>query len=158
MKKISILLLFVFFLLQGCRKDNITLFSAFLKNTTAHSIKILFYKNGFVSSSDTIKLLTNQEIRIAYGVHRGLLKNPGFYSEYFGSGNDSIVVIFDNLYKVSHYGVLPANLSNRYYEFVSLRHLGNPKSYQFNSTQTAKNKLENVHRYEFVEADYNYAR
>lgn len=158
MKQLLLSLLVITFLLQSCKKDELTQAKAYIKNTTTHSIKILFYKSGLVSANDTIKLTTNQEIEIANGPLRGLIKAPAFNSNYFGSSNDSMVVIFDNLYRVTHYGTLPINLTSKYYDFASLRHIGNPKSYIFTSTQVASTKLENVHRYEFVEADYNYAR
>jgi hypothetical protein len=145
-------------ILSSCKKDEFTQAIAYLKNTTNHNIKILFYKNGIVASTDTIKLGMNQEVEIANGPLRGLVRVPGFSTKYAIGSDDSVVVVFDNIYKVSHYVNLPANLFSKYYQYNSLRNIGNAKSYIFTSTQVASTKLTNVHRYEFVEADYNYAR
>src|SRR5882724_10451379 len=90
-------------LLAGCTKEQSTIYTATLTNTTQHQIKILFYKGGVVYSSDTVRLSPSEKKQIAYGHVRGLITEPGFFSNYGGGPNDSTVVVFDDLYKMTHY-------------------------------------------------------
>jgi hypothetical protein len=158
MKKTLTIISIITILLQSCRKDEVTQAKAFIKNTTTHNIKIMFYKNGSVADSDTINLTSNKEVEIANGILRGLISVPGFNSKYAGSPNDSCVVVFDNLFKVSHYANLPDKLNTKFYDFNSLRNLLNPKSYVFTSSVVSKTKLLNIHIYEFTELDYLYTK
>jgi hypothetical protein len=139
--------------LLSCSKEKSTQYIATLTNTTTHKITILFYKGGIVFPTDTIKLFTNQPYEIANGFDRGRSSTPGFSSKYFGGPNDSIVVVFDNIYKVSHYADAPVNLARKYYLFSSLRNIGNPKSYRFELTEE-KNGNVKKHFYDFIEQDY----
>ena len=113
----------------------------------------MFYKGGIVYPTDTIKLTYNQPFEIANGFDRGKSSQPGFSSKYAGGPNDSVVVVFDNIYKVSHYANTPITLASKYYLNVSLRNIVNPKSYRFESTEE-KNGNVNKHFYDFVEQDY----
>jgi len=139
---------------MGCIKEYNSVYTATLINTTSHSIKILFYKGGAVLPTDTIALVQNQQFEFANGSQRGNLTNPGFSSKYFGNSNDSIVVIFDNLYKITHYGFTPLHLAPKYYLYVSPRNIGNPNSYRFVSTPISSHGNKNDHYYDFKEQDY----
>lgn len=151
--KYTITFLVVLFL-NSCVKDYNSSYTATFINKTGHQISILFYKGGIVSQTDTIKLSSQQQFQFANGSQRGTINSPGFSSKYFGSGDDSIIVVFDNLYKVSHYGNTPLLKARKYYLFDSLRNILNPKSYRFVSTPNSKNSYQNDHYYEFIEQDY----
>ena len=152
MKHLMSSLLISFFFLS-CIKEKSTKYIATLTNTTTHSITILFYKNGVVYPGDTIKLIPNQPFEFANGFDRGRSSEPGFSTKYDGGPNDSNVVIFDNIYKVSHYANTPINLAPKYYLNTSLRNILNPKSYRFELTE-GKNGNVNRHFYDFTEQDY----
>lgn len=140
-------------LIVGCNKDYVSQYTATLTNNTQHSIIILCYKGGIVYPSDTIKLHANTSLEIANGFIRGDINVPGFTSQYFGGPNDSNIVIFDGIHKISHYANTPVNLASKYYLNSSIRNINNPKSYRFVSTPT-DHAHKNDHYYEFIEQDY----
>ncbi len=141
-------------LFTGCRKEQQTNYTADIKNSTQHFILILPFKGGIVYPPDTIKLSAGQQFQIADGFYRGLITEPLFFTKYFGGPNDSIVIVFDNLYKVSHYANPPQQKARKYYLFESLRHIANAFSYKFESTTTSKNHRNNTHLYVFTQEDY----
>ena len=114
----------IFFYCSGCIKDYRSLYTATFINTTTHSINILFYKNGSVAPADTIKLLQGQEFEFAKGSVWGNVSVPGFTSKYFGSSDDSIIVVYDDLYKITHYANTPLQPAPKYYLFSSVRNTG----------------------------------
>ena len=154
----TILIFVIIGVLFSCTKEGITRYTATLKNSTAHSIVILSYKSGIVLTGDTIKLLSNSEFQIGSGTERGLRTVPGFSSKYAGGPNDSFIVIFDNLYKVSHYANTPSNLASRYLLFNATRNILNPVNYVFETRKVNRHERNNSHVYEFVEQDYLDAR
>lgn len=122
-----------FFLLgvAGCLAEPYTRYRATLYNPTSHSIKVLFYKNGIVNSTDTIVLEPNANFQIASGTRRGKSTGRGFSSRYAGSPNDSVIVKFDNTYTMSHYANTPTSLAQHHYLFDYQRNILNPYSYEF---------------------------
>jgi hypothetical protein len=145
----TILISFITFL--SCKKDYNSQFQASLVNKTTHTIKVLFFNSGIVRVTDTIQLQPNQSFQIAKGSQRGSVSSPGFSSNYTG---DSIWVVFDNVYRISHYINAPTQKYFKHYLFSSLRNIGNPKSYRFVSTPSNGNSFFNEHFYEFIEQDY----
>ncbi|WKZ64102.1 MAG: hypothetical protein QY315_04740 [Saprospiraceae bacterium] len=146
--------LFIIILFNSCKKEEMTLYTATLKNNTTHQITIYPYKNGVVNSSDTINLPPNMEFEIADGYFRGIVTGPGFGSNYFGGPNDSIVVYFDSQFRMTHYADQPQNVASNFYPFTSTRNLGNPLSYTFQSVSESNHRQRNMHLYTFVEQDY----
>jgi len=92
----------------SCIKEESTFYKASVLNKTSHNVVILPFKSGLVLSSDTLKLSPNNQLQIAQGSFRGLNDQPGFISGYFGGTDDSLVIIFDGFYKVTHYANTPA--------------------------------------------------
>ena len=84
----------------------------------------------------------------------GNVSVPGFTSKYFGSSDDSIIVVYDDLYKITHYANTPSQLAPKYYLFSSLRNIGNSLSYRFVSTPISRHNNNNAHYYDFTEQDY----
>ena len=144
----------IIFLCCSCTKDYNSQYTAVIINNTTHSIKILFFKNGVVSSDDTVRISQNQQFEIASGTQRGNIKAPGFTSKYFGGNNDSVIVLFDNLYKISHYVNAPIQKAPKHYLYSSPRNIQNVLSYRFVTTSTSKNSIQNDHYYDFKEQDY----
>lgn len=147
----------VTFSLYGCIKEKMTEFTAELYNATSHDIMILPYKGGVVNPTDTILLGSNQTFEIAHGTERGIKTTPGFYSTYFGSPDDSIVVVFDDAYKVTHYANTPSSLAPKYYLSSSNRNIVNPQSYLFETHEVSRYRQWNHHKYFFAEEDYVFA-
>jgi hypothetical protein len=138
----------------SCRKEGITVIAANLVNATPHHIMILPYKNGIVEKKDTIRIPPNTHFEFGYGSIRGLITIPLFSSEYFGGSDDSIVVIFDDLYSITHYVNIPTDTAPNYYLYTSLRNLGNRLSYTFYTEKKSKHRRRNNHVYNFTEQDY----
>jgi hypothetical protein len=155
MKKLGILIL-MSLSLSSCIKDKMTRIKAFWYNTTTHDITILCYKNGVVLPTDTIKILPTQNYLFGESSEMGDFKGPGFSSVHAGTSNDSVVVYFDHIYRVSHYGNEPSSLSDKYYLYSSPRSIRNPNNYEFEMIRD-KERV-NIHRYYFTEADYEYAK
>jgi hypothetical protein len=146
------------FLFISCNKEDITIYTATIVNNTTHNIVILPYKSGIVWGTDTIKLAPNSQFQIADGFFWGKITVPGFESKYLGGPSDSNLVMFDNLYKVSHYADTPTQLSTKYYLATSTRNIANPYSYKFETVSVNKHKQKNTLVYEFTEQDYLYAK
>jgi hypothetical protein len=140
-------------LLIQCAKEKITLYHAFCKNTTSHKIEIRPYFSGSVPSNKIVVLNSNETREIANGFNRGIVGNAGFDSNYL-SGSDSIVVVFDNLYAITHYFIQPAMLSSRHYLLSSNRNIYNKDNYTYTFADISKNKRESNYVYEFKEQDY----
>lgn len=90
--------------------------------------------------------------------NRGKVNRAGFSSKYFGSPNDSILVIFNDLYYVSHYANQPNNLSTKYLLFSSNRNIGNPLSYDYEYWDIDKYARRTKYTYTFTEDDYDFAK
>ena len=156
--KIILLLSFFFSLLfGGCIKEDITIYYAYVKNKSTHQIQINPYSSGTVVSANVISLIPNQEIKISDdGFVRGIAPNSGFGSKYF-AGVDSLVVVFDNLYPITHYANTPVSLASKYYLFTSTRNIGNKYSYILIG-EDSKHQRKNSYYYDFTEQDYLDAR
>ena len=155
MNRVSILILTIF--LASCTKEDSTNYYAYLKNTSSHQIKIVPYYSGNINQANIINLRPNEKKEIANGSGRGIQNNGGFSSQYIG-GSDSLVVIFDSLYSITHYGNLPTTFSRKYYLYNSSRNLGNYLSYQLQVQNITAHLRENTYTFEFVEQDYLDAR
>lgn len=145
----------IVFFFASCKKEPYTAYEAYLINKSGHIIEIRPYFNGTAPAANTIRLQINDTFKIAEGSDRGLISasDGGFSSKYL-SGEDSIRVIFDNTYFISHYVKAPLMLAPKYYLYTSLRNLGNYKSYSAASNNLSKTSRLNIYRYTFTEQDY----
>jgi hypothetical protein len=153
MKILFLLTLSFTLLFAGCTKETVTFYYAYLKNKSTHQIQIKPYSFGAVVSANIISLSPSQEIKISDdGFVRGIATNSGFGSNYF-SGVDSLVVIFDGLYSITHYFVNPTSLARKYYLNTSTRNIGNKDSYVLIG-EDSKQSRTNSYYYDFIEQDY----
>ena len=139
--------------LGACTKEKITLYHANLKNNTTHKIEIKPYFNGTTSIDKIVTLMPNETHEIANGFDRGIVGNAGFTSRTF-SGSDSIIVIFDNIYSITHYFNSPVFLSKKFYFLTSNRNIYNKDNYLYSYNDLSKNKRESNYVYEFIDQDY----
>lgn len=149
----KIYLIVFIFILIGCTKEQITTYTAYLSNKSNHSIVIRPYFNGIVPTEKIISLALNDSFQIANGSDRGIVNNAGFNSNFL-SGSDSIVVTFDNQYKITHYFNQPVNLASKYYLINSNRNLYNKDNYLYTYQDASKNRRESNYLYKFIQQDY----
>lgn len=159
MIKYSVVLLYLFaFCLYSCKEEE-TVIKAYLINDSNHNIEILFYKSGVVNLGDTLSLMPNEELLFAHMSHRGDVQIPMFGNKHIGLESDSILVVFDNSFKVTHYyTILPAALAEKHYLRESLRNIINPYSYEFTHKKRGRGRYLNIHKYYFTESDYEFAK
>lgn len=136
----------------SCSKEEMTVYKGYIKNTTAHEIKILPYFNGTIRNTKVITLMDGDSIQIASGYDRGIVNHGGFNSEYLDG--DSIVVVFDNQYSISHYVITPSSLNSKHYLYSSLRNLGNYLGWDYSADDVSRLRREALYIYKFIEQDY----
>ncbi len=142
-------------ILSSCIKENSTNTYATLVNSTSHKISIWFYKSGKLTDKDSLVISPNSQFQFGQSFERGLSNGPGFGSDYFGSANDSMIVVFDNNYKIAHYySSTPQLLRSKHYLYTSIRNIGNVYSYVLKNEHTSKHQWNNYHTYTFTEQDY----
>jgi len=92
---------FILFLSLGCVIERSTRTEAALRNASTHYITMQGYRFGVATNGDRLELGPGEEIEFGDNQARG--KNvDGFSSSHLGDA-DSVVVTFDQLYKVTHY-------------------------------------------------------
>ena len=155
MKYTKILLLSILF--SSCTKEQITLYTSTIENTTSHNVVIKPYFSGIAPQEKMILIMPNQNFQIANGTERGITENSGFYSNYL-SGSDSIIIIFDNEYQITHYFQQPIELAQNYYFLSSPRNLYNKDNYTYTYNDISKNRRESFYLYQIKEQDYLDAR
>lgn len=146
-------MLFFLLFLCSCIKEKLTLYNASVVNGSTHKVVIKPFFAGINPSDKTITLLPNQRFEIADGADRGL-GNQGFSSAYFGGPNDSVIVVFDDLYAITHYFNPSSALAAKHYLFSNVRNIGNHSNYALRTNRLSNNKEENIFTYTFTEQDY----
>ena len=141
------------FLFVGCIKEGSTSYRATIINPTMHTIECRPYYAGIVPPASVFRIGANDTFELALGSDRGIVGRAGWTSKYM-SGADSVLVVYDNLYSIIHYGNTPAVLNPRHYLFSSLRNIGNPKSYEYTFTDHSKWFRSSNYKYIFTEQDY----
>jgi hypothetical protein len=111
------------------------------------------YFNGVIQSSLNKTLNFQNEFIIANGFYRGIVGHVGFSSALLLNA-DSIIVVFDDIYRITHYVLTPIQKSNKFYLYTDKRNLFNYISYQYSYTDLKKYKRSSLYNYEFTEQDY----
>lgn len=151
-------------LFSGCIKEYYTLNKAILINNTSHQLTIIPFKViGIEPPSDTLYLLPNDSITILNGTSRGE-KSGVDWEGIFGSFKqvgDSVIVVFDNSFSVTHYYQIPPDSlfrSKKYYLYISDRNILNFDNFKLNQKKIKRHLYENILWFQFTEADYDYAK
>jgi hypothetical protein len=142
--------------LLSCEKEGITQYSAYLKNESGHIIEIIPFRGDTIVSQNVIVLNPLNEKQVAVGYYRGMVGNAGFSSDYFSA--DSIHVVYDNSYRVTHYFHEPVDFARRFYLYSSNRNLMNYNSFAFTTFDNSNTKRNNVYNYTFNSDDYIYSQ
>lgn len=153
MKK-NVLILLTFMVISGCIVEDQTSTLAFLHNESGTNIEVLPYVNGGINGEYIISLNDGESIRIAAGHKRGIIKGPGFSSEYL-SGVDSVAVVFADSFRVIHYeSLLPTVFPDKYYLEEHPRNVLNIDNFEWSYEDKSKHSRIITHRFTFIEADY----
>ena len=135
----------------SCTKEPITGHKAYLANNSSQKIQLWFYKSGTVHQEDTLLISPKQTIQIGEGFSRGISHQAGFSSHHFGIPSDSVIVVFNDSFFVTHYSNTPHNLSNKFLLFSSDRNVMNKKSYVYEYEDENKNIRNTTYTYTFTE-------
>jgi hypothetical protein len=151
--KLSIAVLLITFFISSCIKEKSTYSTTIAVNSTNHYILITPFANGVISNKDSFSLDPNVSKNIYESYYRGI--GSGVTYGYDIPYTDSIIVTFDNRYKMVHYNhILPTMLNTKHYLFLSKRNLYNDSSYnRVLLSETSSNKDWRF-TYTFTEQDY----
>ena len=143
--------------LNGCIRttEEITNYTATVVNNTSHIVIFKPYAFGSVRQDKQFTLAPGSSLEIANGFMRGItVLGSGFGSDYL-AGSDSIEIVFDNIYKMTHYGsALPTPLSGKHYLYTSNRNILNKNSYFAKQEGENKYSVTYSYTYTFTEQDY----
>ena len=153
----------VLYSFSSCVKDYITLNKAILVNETAHDISIFIFKKGGLANRDSIAINAHDSVVILQGTSKGEKAGVDWQGATgaFKNTGDSVIVIFDNNFPVTHYyQYSPESIyrAEKYYLFSSSRNVLNLDNFILNQEKLTKHKYENILRYRFAEQDYEYAK
>jgi len=144
----------ILFILIGCGKtsDKFTRIQAYWVNNSIHQLTIYPYVGKIVPDTLIVSLGPGDSILIADEAAFGDLDiGAGIESKYVRN-NDSMVVVFDSNFPISHYFQTPINKSAKYYLYESNRNLMQLQSYD------AERKIDGyktiVYKYHFTEQHY----
>jgi hypothetical protein len=153
LKYLSVILIFGF---TSCIKESVTLSYSTFYNSTSHQIKVLGYYNGNTLQESSFDLNPNEMKSFLILNNRGIGNGLSF-GEYY-QPLDSIVVIFDSVYNISHYKPNLTGTNSKFYPFTSDRNIFNGTNYTRTITKDRKYRREWDFKYTFVEQDYSDAR
>jgi hypothetical protein len=145
-----------FVVLSSCGRDidSYTDANMYWINSTSHVIEIRPYAFGAVIQNYVVILQPGQGKQV--GSERSMGKHNigmGCASEYL-LASDSIQVIFDGQYSISHYFQQPAIVSPKFYTYQSLRNLGNILGYEMKVEKESKYSASHSYIFRFSEQDY----
>lgn len=139
-----------------CRQEDKLV--ARLHNDAGVPVTVLPYKAGSVLPQDTVRLNNGESFRVGFGSSYGDVRTPFFETEILAIGeNDSIVVVFDFDFRVTHYIEAPALKSDKCHLYESDRNIIRRKNYEFEIVDT-KGGRTNYHDYYFTSSDFEFAR
>ena len=151
-----VILIAIFISFTSCNKDKITKLEAFVYNHSGTVIEYIPYLDGIPQLDLKFTLEPGDSFQIGDGSQMGDFYDYGFYSDYI-MGKDSIHVIFNNTYSVTHYRRNTENTAIKHYQPENPRNVMQGASYDLEHIRERKLRL-NTHKYYFTEADYDYAK
>lgn len=148
--RISHLLMSIF---SGCITEPNTNFKATLKNDSGSKILLTPYLKGSPALDKEVYIFVNESLEIANGSDRGKVNHAGFDSQYL-TGMDSLVVIFNDSFKITHYRINPETPSANHYLNEDFRNLFNYLNYEYSIDDRSRGKRVAYYNYVFTEQDY----
>lgn len=154
--KQTFLLLSITLLLTGCLEED-TLTEVYLQNNSSHEVLLRPYQSGAIDNARIVSLQPGNKFRIENTYQRGKTKVPIYFFDYF-RGIDSIQVIWDNTYSVTHMISDSFTSVVKYIAFGNVRNLGNGIAYPSEIRHESKRSITWELNYSFTEQDYEYAK
>src|SRR5690606_25399382 len=142
-------------LLKSCRKEENTNYKAMLINKSSVQILLVSYIDG--RDVDRITINDGSSVIIGEGTDRGFVNHAGFDSKYL-SGVDSVIIIFNDSFSVSHYNNNPIAFSFKYYLQENSRNIFNYLNYNYYHQDKSRGWRNAYYRFTFTEEDYNFAK
>ena len=157
-KKAAALILFMITIMVSCKKpkedEGSTRADVYIRNNSTHNIEIRPYNGGDVYQ-DRIIQLSPGGLKTISGLFKSgkQLIGSGDVSDYFATA-DSVVVVFDGSYRITHYKNTPASPALKHYIFSSTRNLYNYHSYESTIMEETETFIHYQFIYKFNDQDY----
>jgi hypothetical protein len=130
----------IIILSYGCaEKQSTSKVSIF--NSTLHKVTLAPYINGIVDSSKYKILQPNESFSVETNYQRGKTKIPVVFWNYF-KNLDSLVVIWDETYHMTHMLSDTFYSSNNFIQFAENRNIGLSTSYVNSIKSESKHSIE----------------
>jgi len=160
MKNLFLITLLLSFTILSCKKNALVtqgMFSeATMYNYSGVSVRYIPYYAGRADAAYTVDITDGDSLYLGKSFSLAQTeKGPGFSSDY-GSGSDSIQIVFDDKYVMNHVSNFPDTLlKSHHIAFLHERSILNPFNYKWWYVDEAKTMY---HQYVFTEKDYEYAK
>jgi hypothetical protein len=148
--------LFIFLFFTACIKESNTFSTTRFNNTTSHYISVDVYKWGGLVPQHSF-FLTPGESKIVLSTSNGGIGN-GIALGSMLMIMDSIKVVFDDLYRITHYKPSLTGTNPHNYPYHSPRNIFNDSSYTRVLKGDRKYRRECDFKYTFTQQDYLDAR
>ncbi len=155
MKKYLIILLSI--LASGCIVEESSISNILVENLTTHSVLITPYKAGAIDSTKLFSLSPGQNKSIGSDEGMGKTIGPVYFGDYFRN-LDSIVVLWDNTYRVTHMISDSFVSTGKYISILNERNIAKLSKYKSAKVKETKHFVEWTATYSFTEADYEFAK
>lgn len=149
-------LIICLFSFSSCIKESMTTTIATLKNQSGVSINIIAYVNG-TQLNNIVEIIANSSFEISHENNFGISNNAGFSSKYL-SGMDSVKVVFNDSFIVTHYRKIADSLHPKSLGNNNNRNIFNYLNYVYSFVDKSKHSRLTTYIYTFTEADYNFAK
>ena len=146
-------LIFLIFLIIACADLEYTRCFTYMQNDSSHNITVKSYFQGNLTPFLSFELLPSEKKEILSRQSRGLGSGESYAS--MATGEDSILVIFDNVDTIIHYRRPElVNSSKKYVLFESPRNLYNSTNYVKKTIKKTTYHATYTYSYTFTEQDY----
>lgn len=149
----------IFPLLTACVADydGSSTSTAYLVNVTNHKIVLQPYSSGQVRLEDTVILEPGRKVLMNHFTEFGKTTiSGGFFSVAMKA--DSVVVIFDDQHRISHYLPSATQIAPKHYLFNEPHNFLNQESFEGLKLSETKYSATYQFTYSFTEEDYLKAR
>ncbi len=151
MKKYFILYL-LFIVHVSCRYEESTSTTTFITNNSSHSIEIIPYYQGMISTIDIKDIAPNSTLSVLSNNTRG--KSAGYSYPIYLIAVDSVYVSYDNLNTVVYYKENSLSTNLKAITYDSSRSIYNEANYIRKILIESKRSISNEYTFTFTEQDY----
>jgi len=153
MKHMKKSLIFLIFLIIACADLEYTRCYTYMQNDSSHNITVKSYFQGNLTPFLSFELLPSEKKEVLSRQSRGLGSGESY--ALMATGEDSILVIFDNVDTIIHYRRPElVNPTKKYILFESPRNFYNSANYVKKTTEKTTYHATYNYTYIFTEQDY----